>query len=219
MSLSQIILQLSIWSVLVPLVAGLFFYRYMDDPSRIIFYVVICATIPQLLTLQMLHMKGLNIIYNLYTLVEFVLIFLFVGIRLQTKALRRISYSMVALFVILSVWLVAFYGMYQKFLNELVCAANIAYLTWILMYILEGLLHEEKLMNARLPEFWFIAGLLLYASCTILLFSLTYYIKTSTNPIIHNLWQVQGVLNVVMYILFAIGFSKNFRRGHLSEPN
>ena len=52
MTLSEIILQLSIWSVLAPLVAGLFFFRYLDEPSRIIFYVVVVATIPQLLTIE-----------------------------------------------------------------------------------------------------------------------------------------------------------------------
>ena len=215
MTLSEIILQLSIWSVLAPLVAGLFFFRYLDEPSRIIFYVVVVATIPQLLTIEMLHMKGLNIVYNAYTLVEFVLIFLFVGNKLQTSITRRIGYSLVALFFLLAVWLITRYGLYHKFLNELVCAANIAYLTWILMFILEGLLNEERLMNTRLPVFWFIAGLLLYAACTVLLFSLTYYIKHSTNPFIHNLWQVQGVLNVALYILFAIGFIKNYQLARL----
>ena len=146
---------------------------------------------------------------------EFVLIFLFVGNKLQTSITRRIGYSLVALFFLLAIWLISRYGMYHKFLNELVCAANIAYLTWILMFILEGLLNEERLMNTRLPVFWFIAGLLLYAACTVLLFSLTYYIKHSTNPFIHNLWQVQGVLNVALYILFAIGFIKNYQLARL----
>jgi len=209
MSLSYLILQLSIWSVVLPLVAGFLFFKSLDEPSRILFYVVILATIPQLLTVQMIHTKDLNVVYNAYTLIEFPLIYFLLGNKFQRKFFRYASKTIVILFFTLSALLIARFGLRDKFLNELVCAANTAYLAWIFMLILENVLNDQKLMNPRLPIFWFISGLLLYTPCTILIFAFTYYIGKSTTPFIHNLWSIQGVFNTIMYVFFAIGFYKS----------
>lgn len=209
MSLPALILQLSIWSILLPLVAGFFYFKQLDEPSRIIFTVVILATPAQLLTVAIIHTQRLNVVYNVYTLLEFLLFYLFIGRNFRRQAFKTISLTAVGLFYLFAVWLVGRHGLYNKFLNELVCAANCTYLVWVFMYILEGSLSEQKLMNPALPFFWFVLGLLFYTPCTIFVFALTHYIQKSTNPFIHNLWSIQGLFNTLMYVLFAVGFYKS----------
>ncbi len=209
MSLPDFILQLSIWSILLPLVAGFVYFKQLDQPSLLIFIVVVLATIPQLLTLSMIHTEELNVVYNVYTLLEFLLLYFFIGRNFQRQIFNRIGMITVGLFCLLGMWLIGKYGLYQKFLNELICAANCIYLAWIFMFILEGLLNEQKLVNPRLPLFWFLTAILFYAPCSIFVIALAHYIKKSTNPLIHNMWSVHGVFNILMYVFFAVGFYKS----------
>jgi hypothetical protein len=207
----KLIMQLSIWSILLPLAAGFLFFRRLDEPSRIIFYVVILASVPQILTAAMPDSKNLNIVYNIYTPLEFIFIYFLVGNKYTRPAFINTSRALVIAFFLLTVIIVVRFGLYDKFRNELVCAADTVYLIWIFMFILQGLLTDQKLMNHRLPMFWFISGLLIYAPCTIFVFALMYYIDTSTVPFIKNLWSIHGVFNTLMYCLFAIGLFKNHR--------
>lgn len=209
MSLANIILQLSIWSIVLPLVAGFFYFKQLDEPSRIVFMVVVLATIPQLLTIPMDQKKPLNVVYNVYTLLEFFLIYFFIGRDFQNRFSKRLSNILVCSFYVLAAWVIGKHGLYQKFLNELICAANVIYLIWIFLFVLEGLMYERRLMTPRLPIFWFITGLLFYTPCSIFVIALANYINDSTNAFIHNLWSIQGVFNALMYVLFAVGFYKS----------
>jgi len=212
MTFAQSILQLSIWIIVVPLVAGLVFFRFLDAPSRLVLYLVILAAIPQLLTATMHHNRNLNIIYNIYTPVEFLFFYLLLGNKLKQQVVfKTISFILIVVFLATLALLTWLYGIKDKFLNELVCVANITYLFWVFMFILKGLLNDEQLLNTRLPIFWFIAGLLLYTPCTIYVFAMTYYIEQSTNPFIHNLWSIHGIFNSLLYIFFSIGFYMNYR--------
>jgi hypothetical protein len=214
MNFSSLVMQLSIWSILLPLLAGISSYKRLDPESRILFYLVILATLPQLLTSFMAHSKELNFIYNIYTPAEFLLTYLFIGNRMQVRIFRNISLTIVGLFLFLSVFIIIRYGLNHRFLNEWVCAANTCYLGWVLLYILESLQTEKKLLNTNLPMFWYISALLLYTPCTIFVFALSYYITKSQNPFINKLWNIQSVFNTLLYVFFAIGLLKaklNFR--------
>lgn len=210
MSLSNIILYTSILIVALPLVAGLWYYRQLDKPSHIIFLLVVVAAIPQLLTLSLINTKDMNLVYNIYTLFEFSILYFFIGCNFQRQAFRKISFFTIIVFLGSAVWLIFRYGLYQKWLNELVCVANIAYLVWVFMFILESLLNETKLMNAKLPVFWFVIALLFYTPCTIFVVAMSHYIKD--NPFMKNLWSIHGVFNILMYAFFAIGFYKSHLR-------
>ncbi|MET0637740.1 MAG: hypothetical protein ABWZ25_17050 [Chitinophagaceae bacterium] len=211
MTITSAFLQLSIWIVLLPLVTGFLFFKRLDEPSRIVFYIVVFATVPQLLTVSMIKSKELNIVYNVYTLGEFLFTYFLLGHSFANKWFNYISRSLVVAYSTFAGILISYNGLYHKFLNELVCAASTVYLIWIFLTILDTLYHEEKLINSRLPFFWYLTAILLYSPCTIFVFALTYYIEKSTNPVIHNLWNIQSFFNVVMYTLFAIGFYQSYK--------
>jgi hypothetical protein len=210
MAFSAFTYQMSIWSIIIPLMAGVFFYKKLDRDSKIIFYLVVLAASPQIITAFILSSSPVrNIFYNVYTPVEFVLTYLFVGKKIQNISFRNICRFVVVLFIILSVALVYRYGLSHRFLNEWVCAANISYLCWIFLFILESLLQERRLLNTSLPLFWYISALLIYTPCTIFVFALSFYITGSKNPFISNLWIIHEIFNTLLYILFAIGLYKN----------
>jgi hypothetical protein len=209
MSAPDLLTQISSWIILLPFLIGLPLYRKLDRDSRWVFGLVSLALIPQILTPFWNHTAFLGLVYNIYTPVEFILTFGFLGLKLQRRSFRVLSWIPVGGFLLISVWLIYRFGVQDRFLNEWVCAANISYLCWVFLLILESLLNEVKLLNGELPLFWYITGLLLYTPCTIFVFSLCYYINTSQHPLIRRLWMVQSVFNTTLYVCYAIGLYRN----------
>jgi hypothetical protein len=187
------------------------FYK-LDKHSKYIFYLVVLATIPQLLTAFFPHTSLLDLVYNIYTVIEFLLVYLFIGKKFENKVFEKISIGTVALFGILVLWFSIRFGMMARFFNEWVVTANIFYLTWILLFVLESFQNEKKLVDMNQPLFWYLCGLILYTPCTVIVFALYYYIDTSKNILIKNLWIIHGVFNIILYLFFAIGLFKTRRR-------
>lgn len=210
---------MSIWSIIIPLLTGSLLYKKLDKESRIIFYIVVAAAVPQIITAFIQPSLVRNFLYNVYTPVEFVLTYILICNKLRGLLFRNICMSIIILFVVLSSTLIFTYGLSQRFLNEWVCAANISYLCWIFLFLLEGLLQERSLLNTGLPLFWYISALLIYTPCTIFVFALSFYITRSQNPFISNLWSIHGIFNTALYILFAIGLYQNRNPKYLSDAD
>ena len=216
-NISSFILEVSIWCILLPLITGSLLYKKLDADSRLIFFLVAFATLPQILTAFFQHSSGLIFIYNIYTPVEFIFIYLFIGNKFQGAIFKKISVLLIFLFISYSCFLCMYYGLSERFLNEWVCSANMCYLIWIFLFILESLILEKKLVNTHNPAFWFITGLIIYTPCTIFVFALCYYIETSGNYLIKNLWIIHGIFNTILYVLFAIGLYQNVSKKNLHE--
>lgn len=196
---------------------GCLIYKKLDKESRIIFYLVILASVPQTLT-DIIGNSLLHFIYNVYTAIEFFLIYIFIGNKMQRRIFRNISTVIAVAFILLSLFIFIFYGWNHGFLNEWVCAANICYLSWILLFILESLENEKKLLNVHDPLFWHLSALLIYTPCTMFVFALSSYINKSQNPFINKLWIIHGVFNTLLYLFFAIGFFKaGVNMGHRTK--
>jgi len=211
-SIALYVWQLSVWIIILPLLVGAINFYKLDKQSRYVFYLVLLATIPQLLTAFISRTVLLDFIYNAYTPMEFLLVYLFIGRSLESSLFKNISMGTVVAFGILVFGFIFYFGMQAKFFNEWVAVANIFYLTWILLFVLESLKNEKKLIDARQPLFWYLSGLILYTPCTVIVFALYYHIDTSRNILIKNLWIIHGVFNIILYLFFTIGLYKTRRQ-------
>lgn len=210
MLLQKLIWYISVWSVLLPFLTGALLYRRLGKSSRTIFYIVAAAIPPQLLTLVYAHSDELNVLYNIYTIVEFGLVCRLIVSPMLKKS-GAAPWIPIPIFLIMICYSVLSQGM-QSYFNEWVCLANIIYLYWIFLFVLYCLKNEMRLLNTGLPIFWYISALLLYAPCTIFVFSLYSYIDGSGNPFIHQLWSIHGIFNTLMYVLFTIGLAQNRKK-------
>lgn len=207
-SISYYTLQLSIWSIIIPLIVGSIYFKKLNKQSKLIYYLVVLATFPQVLTAFIAKTPILNSIYNIYTPMEFALTYFFIGNKFKAFFFQKASQLIVVLFIFLSLIFFVYDGIEKKVTNELICAANIFYLCWIFLYILESIINDEELLNVELPLFWYIIALFLYAPCTALVTAFDYYIGKSTNVLINNLWIIHDIFNSLLYIFFAIGLYK-----------
>ena len=198
---------ISEWIIIVPFFTGLLLFRSLKLDSKIIFLIVCAAFIPQLATtfLKKIDKTTLNILYNLYTPVEFFLFLYFFSTKLKWN---KVFY--VASFIVAAISFYFFYcfGLKIKVLFELICLANLIYVFFIFYYFLKMFRNDTYVFSVKESFNWYILGLLLYAPCTFFLFA--DYLNTSAN--LHHgkstLWVIHNIFNITLYITFTIGFLK-----------
>lgn len=202
---------LSIYSVLLPLIMGCCLLKYISKDSYVVLGVVVLATIPQLLKPFVFNHRLLDAIYNLYTPCEFILFFVLFNSKVYHPLRKRIILTTFVSGLLLIILSMIWFGINGRFLNELVCLSNLLYTSWILLVILDQYETEDAKIDASTPFFWYLTGLLFYAPCTILIFSLWYYIKEHPESILTPLLIIHNIFNLTMYILFTKGIWKDYQ--------
>lgn len=205
----DILAEISIWIIVVPLIIGGYNLLKLSPDSLLVFGVIVSAAVPQLFRAFHGGSVMLNISYNLYTPVEFILLFILFFSNIKKKCFREIFYFTFAVFFGSLILAISFFGLANKFISELVCIANILYCLWILLIILEQYGSDSFIITFRKPFFWYMAGVFLYAPCTLLIFSLWNYIKKNPDSFLNNLWIIHHVFNILMYLMFSVGLIKD----------
>lgn len=197
---------LSIWIVVLPFVMGLLNYRRLNNDSKWLFALVIVALIPQLLTAVLTKENGLlNFSYNLYTPVEFGLLLPVFFPKYKGVANRFVVKATSIAYTLAVTYLFIRFGLVQRFLNELVCINNVIYMVWILLLLLQEFESENTVIQKENPFTWYLIALIIYAPCTVIVFALYYYIRDPGSPALMNLWTIQSIANILLYLLFSIG--------------
>jgi hypothetical protein len=211
--LSELLSKISIWVIVLPLVIGCIFYTRLSYISRLMLFVVGSGNIPQLFRAVWPEPHILSFTYNGYTLIEFALVFLV--FKRQIKRNRRVLETLAILYYIIACLFLAFEGIENRFLSELVCVNNVIYTSWILLFIIEQYQENDLItFDFNVPFFWYLLGLFFYCPCTALVFSLWQYIKAHPESNVSNLWVIHSCFNILLYLFISVGFLKegNFSR-------
>ena len=200
---------ISIWIILLPFIIGIILFKSLNKDSKLILLVVVCGAIPQVLRPFINNTSFLNIVYNLYTPLEFLIYWILFREKILHSKRRNLLNSIVVLFLIVSLYLVIYYGIQARFLNEWVIISNIFQIIFICICLLEFYYSEETTIELSQPFFWFLAGITFYASCTSVFFSLWFFIKNNDNQEFLILNLIHHVFNIFLYIFFSIGLLKN----------
>ncbi len=203
------VLQLiSEWIIVAPFICGLLLFPRLDNESKIIFYVVCIALIPQLATtfLKKLDKQTLNVLYNLYTPLEFCLLLLLFYKRIRGNVLFLF---IGVLNLAISIYFFSIKGLSSDVVFQLICINNLIYTFLIFVYLFKQFRRENYLISMSDPYCWYMVGILLYAPCTFFVFA--NYLKASSNLNSGKsvLWIIHNIFNILMYVFFTIGFLKN----------
>lgn len=206
----HIIYIISIWIVVLPVVAGVVNYKGLNTDSRWIFYMSCLAVPPQLLTYLSVFRETrlLNIFYNAYTPLEFILMYLLFRPKYETRLRRSIQWWSAVAYGVISVYFVLVLARYRiddRFLNLWVCANNLTYILWIMLFLQEQYNSDSFVIRRDNPFAWYVLAFIVYAPCTVLVFGLYYYIRDPARPDQWNMWVIQSVCNIILYIFFAAG--------------
>jgi len=207
MSFNNILHLISIWIVVLPFVVGLINYKGLNGDSKWIFYITIAAVPPQILTyiVHFKETKWLNILYNLYTPVEFALLYGLFRKKYETSLSRMLLKMSGALYAGISIYCVSAYGITSQFLQWWVCVNNLIYIFWIMTYLKEQYNSDSFVIRKGNPFAWYVLAFIIYSPCTVLVFSLYYYIRNPNRAALWNLWLIQIICNILLYLFFAVG--------------
>jgi hypothetical protein len=168
--------------------------------------IVFLACIPQ--SLHALHIKNNSIkylTYNLYTPIEFILLFIVFYKNIKSKKSFTLLISTLVIYILFTIFFICYFKI-TVFIPEWVAVNNLIYTAWILAIFLEQYkFSNEKNLDFKTPFFWYVMALLFYAPCTAMIFSMWVYIESTTSP----LTIIHAIFNINMYVLFAIGFWKD----------
>ena len=199
----------SIWIILLPFVIGVVLFKKLDSDSKLILLVVISGTIPQVLRPYIDNTSSLNVLYNLYTPLEFAVYWILFRRKIVNASRRKLLYIIAGLFFSLSLFLVSEIGIRARFLNEWVIVSNIFQIVFICLCLLEFYYSEESRIELAQPFFWFLTGITFYASCTSVFFCLWYFIKNNPDEHYQILNLIHHVFNIFLYIFFSVGLVRN----------
>jgi len=210
-TLEILLSNISIWSILLPIIVGFGKFPRLNSESRIILYIVILAAIPQILRAFIDHSDTLNILYNLYTFIEYILIAL-LFYKIEPDG-RKIYYFNTIIYALIVCYFVINYGIADRFLHELVSINNFFYILWILLVIVKKHNSDDSfhLFDLRYPLFWYMSGLLFYSICTFIIFLMWGFIKSHPKSMLTHLWIIHYIFNINMYLAFSIGMYKSKR--------
>lgn len=203
--LRELLHEISIWIVILPVIAGIVNYKGLNRDSRWIFLLVCIALVPQVLTAIFRQERPLlNLSYNIYTPIEFSVLYLLFNHKYREMLSEKIKKTSLFLYVAVCGFFFLKYGLIFSFLGGLVAVNNLIYICWILMLLKEQYHQEDPLIHKNNPFAWYLLALIIYAPCTIILFCLYHYIRAQ-DPAMMNLWTIQSLCNILLYLLFTVG--------------
>ena len=179
--------------------------RKLRQDGLLVLLLVVTGSIPQLIRGALGRVDFIYLFYNINICVELTILYFFFKINIKT----RLRLSIIKWFFVFSLCFGLFLtlneGFGNRFFNEWVCVNNIMFTGWILLLLLEFYERDELIISPESPIFWFVIGLFLYTSCTVLIFSLWNYIMSHENTLLANLWIIHDMFNTIMYLVFSYG--------------
>jgi hypothetical protein len=184
---------------------------FLSRESTIILIVVLLACIPQTVHAIGVENKIIEYVtYNLYTPLEYCLLFIIFYNHVENKKNRLLLKITAVFYTVASVFFVFYFNISRSFIAEWVVLNNVFYTAWILIIFFEQYAYNSnKSLGFRDSFFWYILALLLYAPCTGMIFSMWSYMKNENNSLLKI---VHEIFNINMYVLFTIGFYKEYRQ-------
>ena len=207
--------KISIWIILLPLLIGILGLSKLNKDSVLILLIVFIGTIPQVLNPFIKDSGILKFLYNLYTPLEFLTYWTLFYRNIRPGKLRLIAVLILGLFCFISVSLMLKNNLFSSFVTVWVLVNNSFQLVLAGMCLLTFIYSDDLNFSKEMPLFWFMIGIVLYASCTILFYSLWDYLKRSNDPSITFLNVIHHIFNISLYLFFGWGLYLNIRRSQL----
>jgi hypothetical protein len=197
------------WIIFIPLViASINFRKYRPELKYLTIYLALSATTQVVSFIYWQLEKNNYPILHIYTPIEYVLLFFFYLQLLKSylpKLLNKLLLFFIPLFSLIDSLLledIHTSNTYSRSLEALVIIALA--IIWYIKIVSapEEERHEQSGIN------FINAGLLVYFSGSIVLFSYSSYILRMTHHSSQNLWTIHSLLTAQLYVLITIGLWK-----------
>lgn len=206
--MSNFLEQVSVYSILAPLLVGLVYFRQLDTNSRAVMLLVALAAIPHMAKAILSREEGTPV-YNAYALVDGVFWAAVYYRNCKQRALRNTIALLAILVFAIALSVLLPEGFRVRFRHELVCLNSVFEVLLVLVFFYEKYRADMDGPLSLEPIFWFSMGLLFYAPGTYFYFVFIPQIRGSKVPEMAALGNIHHLLNAVMYLIFSIGMYVN----------
>lgn len=210
--MDQILLKVSYYIVLLPLFTGLILWPKTKKLSRWLILLSFIATIPHLLAAAGLPHQKRNIVYNLYTVAEWVVMFAIFKPKFATPFSKKLFKASSFIALIITIPLLLSKNFLYDFNNQLVCLTNLVYLFWILVLMRETYMYDTVIFTKNDPFTYFASGIIVYASASMVVMGLYSYLLENKNSPATKLWIFHDFSNIFIYVMFFVGIVTEARQ-------
>lgn len=174
-------------------------------------YLLACGILTQVLE-DILEKGGMfhTFIFHTYNFLEYPMYCIyFIGVISSKNCKRAIWVSMV-MYVLFFIW---YFNIVKSFWAEsfgLLSSVEALFMTLFSLYFFYELLKSNKYINlSTYPHFYINTANLIFFSLSMLGMSFDAFLKNSNPEIAKNVLYINMVSNILMYILYCIGFTLN----------
>lgn len=202
MELLEITYAVSFWSVCLPILLIVLYFRKFERALKILSAFLFFSAAIDVYGVS-LALKGNNNLYlfHIHTIVEFVFLVLVFQQILNKKLFWIIGSVIGGLFILISIYLYFNNNGYEKF-NSVSRGIEGIIMIVICLFFLMKVFSEEKIQElSNYPYFLLTCGLLIYFSGTLFLF-------LSNVGLNRTFFTIHSVLNFILNIFFALTFFK-----------
>lgn len=189
--------------VILPIAVCLYRKKYWSVQVKILLFYLILSGLFNLIAKITSHSNNLPYLH-LYTVLEFTVICLLFKSFAERHMMRVFFNVLISCFLILSVWY-AFIGGSLFVFNKIPRFLSSLIITVICIYFLLKDLGSIR-SNFSTFQFLTIMGLLFYYSTCSVLFGFSEELLKIPKNIATLMWNIHATLNMLMYIMFTIGF-------------
>lgn len=224
--IAKIIIAVLFWIArsifLLPLIIGISKYKSFTSQLKLITIHLVFVTIISI-TMSVLSFLIINnrFLAHILAIEEFTMIMLFYRAATKKLLLEKEKYKPRKIFIPLIILFAVFAIINALFLQDITKTPTYTKTVEIIIIIFFSLFHFYKQADEPIPKiwsdvrifrlnkisfFWIVTGILLYFSCSLILFS-SYNLLLNPNvyEIATSVWLIHAILNIIFYSFIAIG--------------
>jgi hypothetical protein len=207
------LIWLSSWFVIVPLLVCIKCFRSLTLPIRIIFYHLITAFTVERISHVLMneHVNNMPLLH-IYTITEFLFISTFLKLQIQNKSVWKIITAIQLMFVCLSIFNSLFIQQIHTF-NSYSRSSEALILIILILHLFASEIRNVSSKSSQTIGFtWINSGFIIYFTSNLFLFALNNYYDPSERNVYKIFWTVHATLCIFMYSLISIGIWKTIKR-------
>jgi len=202
----DIIFKTAQMSVLIPLLAAIFRFRYLTRIKYVLVVLLIISVIVAVIARYLWHLQENNLyLLHYYTVLEFcgwasIFYLLFEGVFM-----KRYILSIGVLFVLFAILNSIFWQHLETFNSNSRSLESVILISWSIAYYLKLFKEKKVVYLERNASFWINAAALIYFSGSFLLFGFSNVLLHLNSYEIKEVWVIHAFFLIVHYILITIG--------------
>jgi hypothetical protein len=204
-----VLIWLSSWFVIVPLLLCAKSYNGLTLPLRIIFVHLTSAFAIERSSHVMMS-QGINNmpLLHFYTITEFLFISTYLKLQIDNKSVWKTITVIQVLFVSFSIFNSLFIQHIQTF-NSYARSSEALILIILILHLFASEIRNPSAKNSHSTGFtWINSGLIIYFTSNLFLFALNNYYDPTNKKVYEIFWTVHAALCISMYSLISIGIWK-----------